>query len=112
MSFHRLWPAIAVLTTGAASQAAESVNGRWARNEAHCSASTSDALIITDTTLRWRGDACRVGRQYRTGNTLHLEAFCRSDNGERAVPVSFRLAGNHIVVTWARVVEGELQRCP
>ena len=110
----RIWLTIvAIGTCVAASEAAESMTGRWAEDEAHCSAlAGGKSLTVSDTSLRWREESCRVGRQYRTGDTLHLEAFCMGEGGERPVPVSLRLAGTRIVVTWGRVLQGELQRCP
>ena len=34
--------------------------------------------------VRWLGDTCRVGRMYKTGETIHLQAFCWSADGERS----------------------------
>ncbi|HXX26161.1 MAG TPA: hypothetical protein VEJ40_05845 [Pseudolabrys sp.] len=109
----RLWPAVAVLGSIGVAQGAESMSGRWAEDEAACAAfgTAKSPLVVSDTSLRWRDETCRTGRQYRTGDTLHVEAFCHGDTGERTIPVSLRLAGDRIVVSWARVLQGQLQRC-
>ena len=115
MGKFRPWAAVAAVSAviGTA-QAAESMGGRWAEDAAACAAfrSAKSPLVVSDTAIRWRDEVCRTGRQYRTGDTLHIEAFCRGDAGERTIPVSLRLAGDHIVVNWARVLQGQLQRCP
>lgn len=116
MSSFRLWPAVFVLgaTITTPIHAAEPITGRWAEDAATCSASVlaaHSAPIVTDSALRWREDVCRIGRQYRTGDTLHLEAFCRGDGREHVIPVSLRLAGDRIFVTWGHATQGQLQRC-
>jgi hypothetical protein len=121
MSEFRLWPAVFVLGATISSigigtiHAAESMSGRWAEDAAACSTfglPAKSPLVVSDTALRWRDEVCRIGRQYRVGDTLHLEAFCWGDGGERAIPVSLRLAGDRIHVSWGRVTQGELRRCP
>lgn len=117
MNALRPWPltiALAVLLA-TSPRAAESMAGRWASDSTGCSASGAGAnspLIVSDYALRWSGEACRIGAQYRTGDTLHLEAFCRNGRHKRKIPISLRLAGDRIVVTWNRASRGELRRCP
>jgi hypothetical protein len=114
MSEFRLWPVVLALGAAVTTpiHAAESMAGRWARDDAACSATAAKLLIVSDTALRWGEEVCRLGRQYRTGDTLHLEAFCDGEQGKRTIPVSLRLAGHRIVVTWNRAARGELRRCP
>ncbi len=117
MNALRPWPltiALAVLLA-TSPRAAESMAGRWASDSTGCSASAAGAnspLIVSDYALRWGDEACRIGAQYRTGDTLHLEAFCRNGRHKRKIPISLRLAGDRIVVTWNRASRGELRRCP
>ena len=60
--------------------AADPLNGRWAADPSHCAGAgntrAQSPLIITDSAVRWSGDACRIGRVYRAGDTVHIEAFC------------------------------------
>ena len=115
MSALRPW-LLAILLAGLLAtppQAAEFMAGRWAIDSAGCSGSGANApLTVSDHALHWGGEDCRLGAQYRTGDTLHLEAFCRNGSNKRRIPVSLRLAGDHIVVVWNRAPRGELRRCP
>jgi hypothetical protein len=94
--------------------AAEPMIGRWAANPSGCAGSGGSGqalLVVTRQALRWSGELCRIGAQYRTGDTLHLEAFCSHHTGKHGIPVSLRLRGGHIFVTWDRAPRGELQKC-
>jgi hypothetical protein len=117
MNALRPWPLAILLAAWLATppEAAESMAGRWASDSAGCSASGAGAkapLIVSDYSLRWGDEACRIGAQYRTGDTLHLDAFCRNGGHKRRIPISLRLAGDHIIVIWNRAPRGELWRCP
>ncbi len=115
-----LW-VLAVLVVAAASgatrlQAAEPMTGRWAADPSFCAGlgrTRAEApLVVTIEALRWSDEVCRIGRSYRTGDTLHLEAFCWGKTGKHAIPVSLRLHGDRISVIWNRTPRGELRRCP
>jgi len=97
-------------------QAAESVNGKWAADLAFCerffATAAESPLIVTDSAVRWSADACRIGRVYKTGETVHLEAICWGDGGERSIPVSLRPHAGRLAVTWDHGARGDLKRCP
>jgi hypothetical protein len=97
-------------------QAAESVNGRWAVDQASCTgfvgAAVKSLFIVTNYAVRWSGDACRIGRMYKTGDTVHIQAFCWGQNGERSIPVSLRAHAGQLAVSWDRGALGDMQRCP
>jgi hypothetical protein len=61
--------------------------------------------------VRWLGDTCRVGRMYKTGETIHLQAFCWSADGERSIPVSMTPRAGRLSVIWDRGPHGDLRRC-
>lgn len=93
--------------------AAETVAGRWG-DEASCGSlffSANAPLTVTDYAVRWQGDSCRVGRMYKTGDTVHIEALCWDMAGERSVPVSLRPHGGKLAVTWDRARRADLKRC-
>ncbi len=98
------------------SEAAESVTGRWAVDEAACARwfgpAAQSPLIVSETSLRWSSDACRIARSYKAGETVHIQALCWGDAGERSVPVSLRPLGGKLLVTWDRGARGALRRCP
>ena len=97
-------------------QAADSVDGRWAADASSCSVfgatQAQSPLIVSDSAVRWYTDACRIARMYKTGDTVHIQALCWGEGGERSIPVSLRPHAGRLVVTWDRGARGELQRCP
>ncbi|MDP2411942.1 MAG: hypothetical protein Q8M26_16860 [Pseudolabrys sp.] len=109
---------VAVLTVlGATSLwAAETIHGRWAADPAHCwgdgATPALSPLVVTSYAVRWLGDTCRVGRMYKTGETVHIQAFCWGAEGERAIPVSMQPVRGRLQVTWNRATRADLRRCP
>jgi hypothetical protein len=93
-------------------QAADSVNGRWAADSSACSGFGQSALEVTNDAVRWTTGTCRIARMYKTGDTVHIQALCWGEGGERSIPVSLRPHAGRLVVTWDRGARGELQRCP
>ena len=115
------WKFAAVLMTlsgldTASSHAAESINGRWAADPSSCSmfggSAANSPLIVTDSALRWSAEACRIARMYKTGDTVHIQALCWGEGGEKSIPVSLRQHGGRLTVTWDRGARSELKRCP
>ena len=109
--------ALAIAAASATSiQAADTVNGRWAADESACTRWSGTAaqspLIVTENALRWSSDACRIERTYKTGDTVHIQAMCWGDAGEKSIPVSLRPHGGKLAVTWDRGARGEFKRCP
>ena len=90
--------------------------GRWAADPSFCAAAggtqAQSPLVVTDTSVRWSGDACRIGRVYRAGDTAYIEAFCSGQSGERPIAVTLRSHGDQLTVTWDRSARGDLRRCP
>lgn len=99
----------------AQAHAAESVTGRWAADPSSCWSFAATAeqapLVVSDYAVRWRDDSCRIARVYKTGDTVHIQAFCWGGHGERSIPVSLRPHRGKLQVHWDRVVSGELRRC-
>ena len=113
----RIWLLVALAASGPATlHAAEPMFGRWAADPSLCAENGSSGqalLVVTKRALRWSGKNCRIGRSYRTGDTLHVEVFCGTRPGRHrhGIPVSLRLAGDRIFVVWNRIARGELRRC-
>lgn len=105
----------AVTAGGTSMQARETITGRWALDPAACAGfgfgAAQSALIVTDDAVRWHADACRIARMYKTGDTVHIQAICWGDNGERSVPVSLRPHRGMLSVVWDRGQRGDLRRC-
>ena len=67
-----------LMIAAAPAVAAEAIAGRWG-DEASCGAaffSANAPLTVSNYAVRWRGDSCRVGRMYKTGDTVHIQALC------------------------------------
>ena len=104
------------LSNTTSSLAAERVNGRWAADAAACwgggCTPVLSPFVVSSYAVRWLGDTCRVGRMYKTGETIHLQAMCWSAEGERTIPVSLTPHAGKLAVVWNRGARGDLQRCP
>lgn len=111
------WGAVAAaaLIVGQAGAAeTDKVTGRWAVDQDACAAfffSENAPLVVTGSSVRWRGDSCRIARMYKTGRDVHIEAMCWGAAGERSVPVSLSPRAGKLQLRWDRVVSGELKRC-
>ncbi|MBI3702953.1 MAG: hypothetical protein HY244_03650 [Rhizobiales bacterium] len=96
--------------------AAESVMGRWAVDDAACAGffgtPMQSPLVVSERALRWSSDACRIERSYKTGDTVHIQARCWGEGGDKSIPVSLRPQGGKLLVTWDRGARGTLRRCP
>jgi hypothetical protein len=105
--------AVIVLASCGAVDAGESVDGRWAADPAGCNSGLFDPspLVVTESSLRWHDESCRIARMYKTGNTVHIEAQCLTRDGARSVPVSLRPHAGRLELSWNRVRSGDLARC-
>ena len=108
--------AFLALSAVPAAFATDSVNGRWAATSDSCwgdsSTPAQSPFVVSSYAVRWMGDTCRVGRMYKTGETLHLQALCWTPDGERTIPVSITPHGGKLAVVWNRGARGDLERCP
>jgi hypothetical protein len=97
-------------------QAAETVAGRWAVDQASCTgfggAAAQSPLVVANYAVRWSGDACRIGRMYKIGDTVHIQALCWGETGERSIPVSLHPHAGRLSVTWDRGALSDMRRCP
>ena len=94
--------------------AAETFVGRWAVKPEACSArggetAATASLVATDTSLSWFDGYCRIGKMYKAGTAIYLQARCR---GKGDVPVTLDAKGDRMRVTWGSAMAEELRRCP
>lgn len=113
MTFLKAMVAIALLAASSVPSHAEILSGRWAADEAACEGGffAPSPLVVTSYAVRWQGDSCRIGRMYRAGETVYIQAFCWGAAGERSVPVSLRPHANRLALTWDRTSRADLRRC-
>jgi hypothetical protein len=78
------WKCAAVLMVLAnlittSSRAAESVTGRWAANPTSCVSfaglGAQSPLVVSNYAVRWQRDTCRIGRMYKTDDTIYIQAL-------------------------------------
>jgi hypothetical protein len=107
---------VVAATLGTPALCADSINGRWAKDLSSCTrllgAAAQSPLIVTENALRWSSDVCRIARSYKADNTVHIQAMCWGESGERSIPVSLRQQSGRLTVIWDRGPRGELRRCP
>jgi len=103
------------LVAASSAGAGGSITGRWAADPSACwgAGDTPDLspLVVTTSDVRWLNDDCRIGRIYRTGDTVHLQAICRRAGGTRSIPVSLRPDRDRLRVQWDRRHSVDLHRC-
>src|SRR5665213_1961089 len=100
------WVLVAALGAAMMSSAlaVEPFVGRWAAKPEVCSSHGGDsaataALVATNTTLWWFAGYCRIGKMYKAGQAVYVQAHC-GDKGD--VPITLDRHGDHLRVTWAR----------
>ena len=95
--------------------APDAIAGRWAADAAGCEGGLLGAgpsrLVVTSYAVRWQGDSCRIGRMYKAGETIYIQAFCWGATAERSIPVSLRPHAGKLALTWDRTSRAELRRC-
>lgn len=113
MRLSRLLLAVGALSALAASaHAVEPFVGRWAISPQVCSGNGNSArtaaLVATDTTLWWYAGFCRIGKMYKLGYAVYVQAHCGSAGD---VPVTLDARGDRMRVSWNRGKYEELRRC-
>lgn len=96
-------------------QAEELFIGRWAATPTTCNGiSGSDAktaaLVASGTSVSWYPGNCRIGKMYKLGEAVYIQAHCY-DSGGGDVPITLDPKGDRMKVTWNRGKTEELQRC-
>jgi hypothetical protein len=93
--------------------AAEPFVGRWAVKPEACTGQGNTAatasLVAIGTSLWWFDGYCRIGKMYKAGAAIYLQAHCGAKGD---VPVTLDAKGNRMRVTWNRAKAEELRRCP
>jgi hypothetical protein len=102
---------VGAIGLASAACASEPFVGRWAVNAAACAGSGiagSAILVATATTLSWVADYCRIGKMYKAGQAVYVQAHCW---GGGDVPVTLAAQGDRLRVTWNRAKPLDMRRC-
>lgn len=96
-------------------KAEEMFVGRWAATPSACSVfggsdAKSAALVASGSSVSWYPGNCRIGKMYKLGHAVYIQAHCYGDGGGD-VPITLDPKGDRMKVTWNRGKTEELQRC-
>jgi len=104
----------ASVLTAAPAPAVEPFVGRWAINPTACTSFGDSAattpLIATDTNLRSFAGSCGIGKMYKLGQVVYIQARCFGD-AAADVPITLDARGDRMRVTWNNAKTEELRRC-
>ena len=106
---------VTMLTMIDGAMAAESFVGRWAIDPAGCTVegdtSSTAPLYATATSVKWFVASCRIGKMYKTGHAVHIQAQCSAEGKVRSTPITLEARGDRMRVTWDGVKVEEMRRC-
>jgi hypothetical protein len=96
--------------------AVEPINGRWAIDAEGCKidgdTSETAPLTVTDKTLKWFVADCRVGKSYKIGNALYIQARCSNEAERHSIAVKLDLVSrDRLAVTWDGSKIKDMRRC-
>jgi hypothetical protein len=96
--------------------AEEPINGRWAIDPEGCKidgdTSETAPLYVTDRTLKWFVASCRVGKSYKVGNALYIQARCSNEGARHSISVKLDLVSrDRLAVTWDGGKVHDMRRC-
>ena len=106
---------VLVLATIDGAMAAEPFIGRWAIDPAGCTAegdtSSTAPLYATATSVKWFVAHCRIGKMYKIGYAVHIQARCSNEGKMVTTPITLDARGDRMRVTWDGVKVKEMRRC-
>jgi hypothetical protein len=107
--------AIAMALAGP-SHAQEPINGRWAIDPEGCQiegdTTETAPLYVTDKTLKWWVADCRIGKSYKVGNALYIQARCSNEGSRHSISVKLDLVSrDRLAVVWDGSKGKDMRRC-
>ena len=98
------------------SAAAEPILGRWAIDPQGCKVEGDTAetapLFVTQSTVKWFVAHCRIGKSYKIGKALHIQARCTGEGERYTIPIKLDLVEpNRLAVTWDKSRVKDMMRC-
>lgn len=106
----------AVMALAAPACAEEPINGRWSIDPEGCKidgdTSETAPLYVTDKTIKWWVASCRVGKSYKVGNALFIQARCSNEGSRQSISVKLDLVSrDKLAVTWNGGKIHDMRRC-
>ena len=94
--------------------AVEAFVGRWAITPEVCTGkgdtAASAPLVATGTSLSWFAGYCRIGKMYKAGQAVYIQARCQAE-GKGDIAVTLDARGDRMRVTWDGAKIEEMRRC-
>ena len=111
-----IWLAGVAIALAGPAHAEEPINGRWTIDPQGCQidgdTSETAPLYVTDKTLKWFVASCRVGKSYKVGNALYIQARCSNEGTKSSIPVKLNLVSrDKLAVTWDGGKIQDMRRC-
>lgn len=95
--------------------AVEPFVGRWSIDPAGCASEGDTAstapLYATATSVKWFVASCQIGKMYKVGQAVHLQARCSSEGKIKSTPITLDARGDRMRVIWDGVKVEEMRRC-
>ena len=89
--------------------------GRWSIDPTGCTTEGDTAstapLYATTTTVKWFVASCRIGKMYKVGRAVHLQAHCTNEGRTVSTPITLDARGDRLRVIWDGVKVEEMRRC-
>jgi hypothetical protein len=98
-------------------QATETWTGRWAADPAACSSfgASGSTLYASENALRFADASCRIGKMYKVGKSVHIQAHCWESGENRDISVTLTTqqtpGGERLAVTWGNGPVKDMRRC-
>ena len=114
MRWHLLVGFALALASSNAAVATEFFVGRWTSNPGVCSGDDASArpMIVTENSLHRSALSCRIGKMYKAGRAVYIQAYCSVDGRMSTVPITLEERGPRLGVIWNNEQMEEMQRCP
>jgi hypothetical protein len=111
------WGAVCVLglMAAGAAEAADSHIGRWAIDPIGCTidgdTSATAPMYVSSTTVKWLVASCTIGKMYKVGNAVHIQARCSNEGKIVSTPITLEPHGDRMRVTWNGSKIEDMRRC-
>ncbi len=96
--------------------AAEPFLGRWVADLKHCTQEGDTAetmpVIVRPRTLEWFVARCSYRGSTKRAGQWHIKARCSAEGETSTTPITLRLRGGRLLLSWGGPPVIERQRCP
>jgi hypothetical protein len=106
---------VLLLAATSGADATEPHIGRWSIDPVGCTVlgdtSSTAPMFVTKTTVKWFVADCKIGRMYKVGHAMHIQARCSNEGKIVSTPITLEARGDRLRVTWDGVKVEDMRRC-